>query len=317
MAGNGYCLIADPESNAWQYAVDIHEKLKERSKRFQLGRIDIKRFRDGEIKPKIGRNVRKKDCFFIHDSSKRPADWFLELALINHTLKNSSANEVVDVLPYIRFMRQDRKDESRVPLSSRVVADSIGNYADRVLTIDMHNPSTQGCYGIPVDNLHSFPTVVAYLKRKQPTLLENMVVMSTDAGGAARATAFAKRIGHEDIAIGVKKRPAAGEVGSVKVIGDVAGRDVFIIDDIIDSGNTLVTAANAARAAGAKKVYVYCTHGLFTEGTEKITKACDAIFVGDTIKQTQPGVNAISFVPLFAEAIYRVSSGPSLSALFK
>lgn len=311
-----YSIIADPESEGWEFAKKVYELLRIRSEQFELNEVKIKRFRDGEIKPKIEKNVRRKICFFIHDSSKSPKDWFLELCLINQAIKKSSALEVVDVLPYLRFSRQDRKDESRVPISARVIADVIEKYTDGVLTLDVHTPAIDGFYNIRFDNLYSFATVVKHLREKYSGIFENLVIMSPDAGGTERATAFAKMVGISDVAVGYKVRKTAGEVDDLKIMGDVKDKNVLLIDDIVDSGNTLVKAASVARAAGAKKVYAYCTHGLFTKGID-VAKNFDRFFVGDTLKQKNTeGLEVISFVPLFAEAIYRISRGESLSALY-
>jgi ribose-phosphate pyrophosphokinase len=310
-------ILADPEGKAWDLACKIHEKLKKKADKFELNKVRFQRFRDGEEKVKIENNVRKRVCFYIHDSNKPPLEWFTELCLVNHTLRNSSAQEIVDVLPYLKFSRQDRKDESRVPISARVVADVIEKYADRVLTLDVHNPSIQGFYNIPFDNLYSFPTVVKYLRENEPELIKNITVMSADTGGFARAKAFAQRLGTEKVVMGYKTREKPGEVASLKILGSVNGENVLLIDDILDSGNTLVSAATEARNQGAKKVYAYCTHGIFTLGTEKVESICDKVFIGDTIKRKENQIQTISFVDLFSEAIYRISKGESLSALFE
>jgi|SRR3989344_2572778 len=311
-------IIANPEGNAWSFALEVYKRLRVRNKKYELNEVSVKVFRDGEIKPKIKDNVRRKNCFFIHDSSLEPAEWFLQLALINEALRNSSSQEISDVLPYLRFTRQDRKDESRVPVSSRMVADVVSFYADRLLTLDVHNPSISGFYSVPFDNLYSFKTVVKYLKKKHKEFLENVVIMSPDAGGAARAQSFARRINIEEIAVGYKTRKKAGEVSDLKITGDVKGKNVLIVDDILDSGNTLIKAYNSAKKAGADKIGAYCTHGLFTEGVKKMG-CLDLLVVGDSfpnpaLKETKAEV--VSFAPLFAEAIYRINKGESLSALF-
>ncbi|MEM0465698.1 MAG: ribose-phosphate diphosphokinase [Candidatus Pacearchaeota archaeon] len=319
MAVHKCSIIANPEGYGWYYAEKIHKKLISEGYEFELNPLHIKRFKDGEIKPKIDLNVRKRNCFFIHDSSIDPTEWFTQLVLINETLKNSAAQEIINVLPYLKFSRQDRKDESRVPISAKALADTIGLYANRVLTIDVHNPSIQGFYDIPFDNLYSFPTVVNYLKDFYPHILEDIVVMSTDAGGAPRAKSFAKKLGIKDIVTGYKSREKENEVEQLRVLGDVKGKNVLIVDDLIDTGNTLVSASNAVRELGAKKIYTYCTHGLFTSGVKKISDNFDIIFIGDTVNLKEPvpdNVKIISFIPLFAEAIYRISEGESLSQLF-
>lgn len=312
-----YSIIADPNGPGWYFAQGIYDDLKSRGDEFELNEVHIKRFDDGESKPKISGNVRKKDCFFIHDSNKPPAEWLSELALINQALRKSSAGEITNVLPYFKFARQDRKDESRVPISAKVVADIIELYADKALTLDIHNNSIDGFFKIRFDNLHSFPTVIKKLKNDYPEYLENAVVMATDTGGASRANAFAKRLGIKDIVLGHKSRGEDGKIKTYKIIGEVEGKNVFMIDDIAASGGTFVDAAQAARKNGARKIYGYCTHGLFTNGSEHVLSHFDKFFVGDTLKQKEaPNMEIISMIPLFAEAIYRISKGMSLSALF-
>jgi ribose-phosphate pyrophosphokinase len=317
MGSEKFSIIADSSSSNFSFAKSIFEYLSKKSKNFEMNDINIKRFRDGEIKTKINLNIRGKSCFFIHDCSKNPAEWFLELALINQAMVKSSADEIIDVLPYLKFSRQDRKDESRVSINAQVVADLIDRNADGVLTLDVHNPAIDGFYHKRFDNLYSFKTVVEHLELKHPEIFSNLVVMSPDAGGTERANAFSRKIGGTEIAIGYKQRKVAGEVDSLRIIGDVKGKNVFLIDDMVDSGNTLIKASKAAREQGALKVYAYCTHGLFTEGVDRVVENFDLFFIGDTLIQKQhPKLEIISFASLFAEAIYRISHGESLSALF-
>ena len=320
MANNHKCaIIADPSSSGWDFASKLYEKIRDKTDKFELNKVNIKKFRDKEIKPKIELNIRNKDCYFIHDSNKDPKSWFLELCLINSAIKGSSAERIIDVLPYLRFCRQDRKDESRVPISAKVVSDVIGIYADRVLTMDVHSHQIQGFYNIPFDNLYSFPTVISNINQEDSNILDNSVIMSTDAGGASRAKSFAERAGKKEVAIGYKVRNKDGDVETLKILGEVKNKNVLILDDIVDSGTTINMAAYAARMNGANKVYGYCTHGLFTKGIEYVTKNFDTFFLGDTLYNNNPPKNTriISFVPLFAEAIYRINEGKSLSELFE
>jgi len=312
-------LIANPNGKAWEFALEIYKTLKKKSEKFHINEMHVQKFRDNEVKTKIKDNVRQKKCFFIHDSSKNPSEWFLELLLVNETLKNSSAYEVNDILPYLKFSRQDRKDESRVPISARVVADCISQYASRVITADVHSPQIQGFYRIPFDNLYTSPVIMSHLKNNHPEILENLVIMSPDAGGADRAKSFAKRMGTEYFVIGYKYRKTAGEVTEFKLLGDVNEKNVLIIDDMIDSGNSLVEASKKAKEHGSKKVYAYATHGLFSENAkEKLTKEFDRIFVSNSIpQQNYENIESVSLVDLFSEAIYRTNEGLSLSELFR
>jgi len=317
MYSGAISIIANPKGGSWKFTSEIFEILRQKGNCYELNEIDFKEFRDGEFKPKINKNIRGKCCFYMQDSNINPSRWLTEVALVNEAIVKSSAGEIIDVFPYLKFSRQDRKDESRVSISARVVADVISKYADAVITLDVHNPSIDGFYDIRFDNLYSFKIAVEHIKSKHPEILENLVVMSPDVGGSARANSFANRLGIEDIAIGAKKRKTAGEIDSLKIIGDVEGKNLILIDDLIDSGNTIIRASKVAKEQGAKKVYGYCTHGLFTEGIDKIANNLDLLFVGDTLTQKpHPKLKVISFVPLFAEAIYRISNGKSLSALF-
>lgn len=319
MNGNKSCIIADPKGNSWEFACKIQDILKKKSNDFELNELEIKRFADGEYLTKIKHNIRKRNCFYIHDANLKPSEWFTTLCMVNHTLKTSAANEIIDVMPYMRFTRQDKKDESRVPITPVLIADNAKTYIDRVMTVDVHNPSIAGFFNpVSFDNLYSFQITTDYLKEKHPEILKDVTIMSPDAGGTARARAFAKRAGTKDIAIGYKFRETAGTVSSLEVLGDVSGRNVLIVDDMIDSGGTLVKAVEAARKKGAKKVYAYATHGLFTKGINHIVDAVDGLFVGDTLKQeSHPKLHIISFAELFAEAIYRTHIGESLSELFE
>ena len=323
MSENKYSIIANPNGKTWGLACRIHDYLmSEKGVEFELRKIDTSpprySFRDGEFRPKIGKNIRKSNCFLIHDSNLEPSRWFTELCFINQALRNSSAQDIIDVLPYHRFSRQDKKDESRVPIGAKVVADAIGLYANRVLTIDVHNPAIQGFYSIPFDGLDSHPTLATQLNKNSPEILEDLVIMSPDEGGVKRARGCAEKLNIKDFAIRDKYRKVAGEVGGSRgILGDVKDKNVLIVDDILDSGGTLIKATKSCKDRGAKKVYAYCTHGLFTEGVEVFNSHLDNLYIADTLKVPDTeNIQKISIAPLLGEAIYRISVGESLSALF-
>jgi ribose-phosphate pyrophosphokinase len=322
------CVVGNVDGGYGYFIKSTYEKFKQRmgklEEEVELIGVKIKRFRDGEIKVKIEKSVREKSCFFIPDCSLTPSEWFLQLALINHALKNSSAAKIIDVIPYHYFARQDRKDESRVAINARVVADVVSLYADRVVTCDLHSPQIQGFYSIPVDNLYSFPYAIDQIVKHEDIEkdMENLVVMSPDTGGAKRAEAFLKRLAKKfnkedwmELVIGYKTRPREGEIGKYRLIGNVEGKNVLIVDDMVDSGGTLVEAEKALRAAGAKKVFAYATHGLFTEGYAKFK--LDRIFVSNTRPQDSKKVEVIDLTDLFAEAMFRIYKKQSLSNLFE
>jgi ribose-phosphate pyrophosphokinase len=317
-------IIANPEGNAWDFAVSVYNNIKEKNsgqndKKYYMNELKIKRFRDGEIKVKVRDNIRRKNCFLIHDSSLCPSEWLIHLAFANQAMRNSSADEIIDVLPYMKFTRQDRKDESRVSINSKVVTDIVELYADRILTIDSHFTQIQGFYSKPLDNLYSSKILLEHLKERHPSFLENLVVMSPDVGGTKRADAFKDRLGIRDIAIGHKHRPEEGEIDDFRVIGEVSGKNVLIVDDIVDSGNTLIIAAKELKKNDAKDVYAYCTHGIFSENArERVTQELDLMITTDSIYQPKhEKIEVIPLAGLFAEAIYRTNRGDSLSALFE
>ncbi len=336
-------LLAVQGGYGYKYAEKIYAELQKKKKgSFELNPINIDapeyRFRDGEIKPHITKNIRKRNCYFIHDSSLHPFEWFTQLALINYAMKFSSAQEIVDVMPYHLFARQDRKDESRVPISAKVVADVVGLYANRALTLDIHNPSIQGFYNVPFDGLEPDVTAIDFIRKDYKKLLGDVVVLgivdeknkkrnnalivSTDTGGGKRAKRFAKLIG-ADFVEGYKYREHAGEVEKSKILGDVSGRRVLVMDDIVDSGNTLISINHALIEAGALEVNAYLTHGLFTKGLRNVTDHFNRFYIGDTRPlPLKPGeeipsnIRIVKFAPLFAKAIYRTAEGMSLSELY-
>jgi ribose-phosphate pyrophosphokinase len=222
-------------------------------------------------------------------------------------------------MPYQRFMRQERKDESRTSITTRAIAKILNEEHNRVLTLDIHSDAIPGSFRIPYDPLYSFPTVIKYLGNEHPDILKNLVVISPDVGGGKRAEAFSKRVNGRDVVIGYKVRPNAGDVGKLR-LRKFGGRQVLIVDDILDSGGTLIEAAKAARRQGAERVYGYVTHPLFTKGYEKVVRAFDRLFIGNTVSHPclarSRKVEVISFTELFGEAIYRTNRHDSISALF-
>lgn len=301
------------------FAGKIYELIKEGDgSEFELNPVEIQNFPDGEFKPQIQKNIRGSNCFFIHDSKLDPSKWFTELCLINHALRNSSANQIVNVLPYSKFNRQDRKDQSRVPISSQVVANALNNDRTRILTVEVHNEATQGSYNIPFDSLPAFPFLIRYFKENRPEILENLVILGPDGGSIKRIERYIEKFGLEK-AIVDKYRKVTGILGeSLGLLGNVKEKNVLVYDDIGSTGNTQIKASIAAKNSGAIKVFGYCTHGIFTEGIEKILEHFDGFYVGNTIKQPNiPKLNVVSFVNPIAEAIYRIHRGYSLSELFE
>src|SRR3989344_1886534 len=322
MADESILILADPNGKAWEFAQKVYQKLNsnpKRERKYHLVEVEITKFNDGEIFTKILENVREKDCYFIHDSSMNPQDWFVSLALLNCALMRSSAGKINDVLPYIKYSRQDRMVDPRTPISARVIADIITLRANRVLTADLHNPASASNYAIPFDNLKAYPVIIKHLKEKYSEFLKNAVVVSPDLGGAVRAKSYAGRLELE-VVLTDKERKKAGAVEGMTIIGNVEGKNCIIVDDMIDTGGTVIKAAEILKQKGAEEIWAVATHGIFSkDAIEKLNNSpLNKIIVTDSIHQNTDGkIEVVSLADLFAEAIYRISHGLSVSELFK
>ena len=247
-----------------------------------------------------------------------PQDWLISLGLMNDALMRSSANKICNVMPYMKYSRQDRMVEPRTPISASFVADIINSQAYRVITTDLHNPAVQGSYKIPFDNLKAYPIIIKYLKKNYPDFLANAVLVAPDVGSAPRAESYAKRL-NLNVAIANKKR-VPGIIEEMTIIGDVEGKNAIIVDDMIDTGGTLIKAAEVLKQKGAKQIYACATHGIFSKNAkEKLNNSCfEKIFITDSLPQSNDGkIEVVSLTDLFAEAIYRISHGISVSELFE
>jgi ribose-phosphate pyrophosphokinase len=280
-----------------------------------------KRFSDMEIFVEIQENVRGEDVFVIQSTSYPTNDNLMELLIIIDALKRASARRITAVIPYFGFARQDRKVGPRTPISAKLVANLIvRSGADRVMTLDLHAGQIQGFFDIPTDNLFAAPVFVRAIKERFSK--ENTTVVSPDVGGVVRARNVAQRIG-APLAIVDKRRELPGESEVVNVIGNVAGRTCIFIDDIVDSGGTLVNAAEALMERGAREVYAYITHGVLSPGAaERVAKSAlkalvitDSIPPSDVVAQT-PNIETLTVAPLIGEAIARTANEESVSSLF-
>jgi len=322
MSEESILILADPNGRAWDFAEKIYHKLKSNKdsrREYILGKVEITKFNDGEMFVKILENVRRKTCYFIHDSSMPPQDWIFSLALINCALMRSSADKINNVLPYMKYGRQDRMTEPRTPISAKVIADIINLKACRVITTDLHNPATMSNYNIPFDNLKAYPVIINHLSENYSDFLKNAVIVSPDIGSAPRAESYARRLGLE-VAIIYKKRKKAGEIEDMTLIGEVEGKNVLIVDDMIDTAGTLCKAAEILKNKDAKEIWACATHGIFSKNArERINNSCfKKIIITDSIPQNTNGkIEIVSLVDLFAETIYRISHGLSVSELFK
>ncbi|MDO8528701.1 MAG: ribose-phosphate pyrophosphokinase [Nanoarchaeota archaeon] len=319
-------LLADPNSKAWDFACKICDYVQKTKDVFiPLRKLSVNQFRNNEIDMHVLENIRKKEVYFIHDSSKNPQEWWVELLLLKDLLLNASAESVTFVLPNMLYSRKDRKEKSRVPISARALAWSISPGLKRIITMDLHASQIQGFYpeNVPLDNLYSFPAVAKYIKENNIiSSFENLVVLSPDAGGVDRAKSFAQRLGCNSLAFIYKRRTTEGigdsrQIEETILVGDVKDKDVLIVDDIIDSGGTLCKAADLLKKSGAKKLFCYGTHGLFTNGTEELKKNFDKVMTSNTNHREGDDVTVIDVSHLFAEAIYRAQTGESISELFR
>lgn len=320
-------LLADPESRAWDFAEKIQKYIeREKGESIPLKEISIKHFKNNEIDMHILENVRKKEVYFIHDSSKNPQEWWVELLLLKDLLLSASVENVTFILPDMLYSRKDRKEKPHVPISARALAHSLSSGIKRIITMDMHASQIQGFYpeNIPLDHLYSFPEVVRHIKENHlfDYSPENLVILSPDAGGVDRAKAFAQRLGKNSLAFIYKRRAVTGvgdtrDVEEMILVGDVDGKDVLIVDDIIDSGGTLCKAAKLLKQKRAKRLFCYGTHGFFTSGTKELKECFDKIMTSNTHYKEGNDITVIDVSSLFAEAIYRAQKGESISELFR
>lgn len=318
-------LLADPNSKAWDFACKICDYIqKTKNVLIPLKKLSMNHFRNNEIDMHVLENIRKKDVYFIQDSSKNPQEWWVELLLIKDLLLNASAESVTFVLPNMLYSRKDRKEKSRVPISARALARSVSPGLKKIITMDLHASQIQGFYpeNVPLDNLYSFPAVAKYIKENNIiSSSENLTVLSPDAGGVDRAKSFAQRLDCDSLAFIYKRRTTEGtglsrQIEETILVGDVKDKDVLIVDDLIDSGGTLCKAADLLKKNGAKRLFCYGTHGLFTNGTEALTKCFDKVMTSNTNYREGNDIIVIDVSSLFAEAIYRAQTGESISELF-
>ena len=286
-----------------------------------LTKAVVRRFADMEIFVEIQENVRGSDVFILQSTSYPANDHLMELLIITDALRRASARRITAVVPYFGYARQDRKSGSRTPISAKLVANLITHAgADRVMTLDLHATQIQGFFDIPTDNLFASPVMVRDIKERFD--LANLMVVSPDVGGVMRARGLAKRI-NTPLAVIDKRRERAGESEVMNVIGDVAGYTCILIDDIVDSGGTLVNAADALLANGARDVYAYITHGVLSGGAAAriAGSRLKELVITDSIQPTEAvnksaNIRTLSIATLIAEAIGRTAAEESVSSLF-
>jgi ribose-phosphate pyrophosphokinase len=283
-----------------------------------LGLATVSRFEDGEISVKIDENIRGHDVFVVQPTHA-PADNMMSLLVMLDACRRASARRVTAVLPYYGYARQDRKDQPRVPITAKLVANLITVAgADRMMTMDLHSPQIQGFFDIPFDHLYAAPVMIEYFLRKK---LENLVVVAPDIGSVKMARAYAKRLGAE-LALVDKRRPRADAVEVMNIIGDVEGKNVVFFDDVISTGRTLCKAAEAMKANGARDVYAGATHAVLSDGAADLIESSPLreVVVTDTVPHPAERLNekftVLSVGGLLGEAIRRIHEERSLSSLF-
>ncbi len=286
-----------------------------------LGRAVVGRFSDGEVMVELLENVRGRDIFLLQSTCAPTNDNLMEVLVMVDALKRASAGRLTAALPYFGYARQDRRPRSaRVPITAKVVADLLTTVGvDRVMVMDLHADQIQGFFNIPVDNIYATPILLGDLWKQN---YDDLLVVSPDVGGVVRARAIAKRLDAE-LAIIDKRRPRANVSEVMNIIGDVSGRTCVIMDDIVDTANTLCKAAAALKEHGARKVLAYCTHPVLSGGAVARIAASeiDEMVVTDTIPLTDeakacPRIRQLSCAQLLAETMTRVSNEESVSSLF-
>jgi len=297
-----------------------HPKLAENISKYldvALSESNISKFSDGEINCQISESVRGRDVFIIQPTSAPANDNLMELLIMTDAIRRSSAKSITAVIPYFGYARQDRKAAPRVPITSKLVANLIESAGiTRVVTMDLHAGQIQGFFDIPVDNLYGSTVFIDYIKQKK---LENPIIASPDVGGVARARNMASKMGL-DLVIVDKRREKANKSEVMNIIGDVAGKDVILVDDIIDTAGTIVQAAAALKAKGATSVMACCTHGVLSgPAFDRVDQgALDELVITDTIPHSKESakVTVLSVANIFGEVIRRVYHNESVNSLF-
>jgi ribose-phosphate pyrophosphokinase len=283
----------------------------------EIADVQVNRFSDGEINVSITKSVRGNDIFIIQPTCAPTNDNLMELLIIVDAFKRSSAGTINAVIPYFGYARQDRKAAPRVPISAKLVADMLETAGvDRVITIDLHAAQIQGFFSIPVDHLLGSMIFVEYIKAKN---LKNPIIASPDIGGVARARSYAEQLGY-DLVIVDKKREKANQCEVMNIIGEVEGKDVIMLDDIVDTAGTLVKAAEILKARGATSVMACCTHGVLSgPAYERLnSEALDELVISDTIplKQSHPKITVLTASGIMAKTIKKIHDNESINVMF-
>ncbi len=291
----------------------------------QVGLCDarVERFNDGEIFVEVFENVRGEDMFIIQSTSNPANDNLMELLIMSDALRRSSAARITAVIPYFGYARQDRRTKARTPITAKLVANMlVGAGIERILTMDLHAAQIQGFFDIPVDNLYASPVFALDIMTEFKGRLDNLMVVSPDVGGVARARELAKRI-ESPLAIVDKRREKPGEIAEMTVIGDVTGKTCLIVDDMCDTAGTLCKAAEVLMENGAEEVHSYISHGVMSgPAVERVTNSVmKSLVITDTIQPSNailaaPNIRIVPTAPIFTQAILNIWNGTSVSSLF-
>ncbi|PLY07851.1 MAG: ribose-phosphate pyrophosphokinase [Arcobacter sp.] len=283
----------------------------------EIGGATIQKFSDGEISVQIHESVRGQDVFIVQPTCAPTNDHLMELLIMVDALKRSSAKSISAVIPYFGYARQDRKAAPRVPITAKLVADMLESSGiDRVITIDLHAAQIQGFFNIPVDNLYGSVLFVDHLKNKN---LKNPIIASPDIGGVARARSYADKLGY-DLVIVDKRREKANVAEVMNIIGEVEGKDVILVDDMVDTAGTLVKAAEALKSRGATSVMACCTHGVLSgPAFDRINNGTlDELIITDTIpmRGKSDKITILTGTKIIAETIRRITNNESVNSIF-
>ena len=298
-----------------QASIDIAKKIA-KSYGEELGNVVITNFSDGEFQPSYEETLRGKKVFIIQ-STPPPAETLLELLLMIDAAKRASAKEIIAILPYFGFARQDRKDKPRVPIGAKLIANLITSAgANRVMTLDLHADQIQGFFKIPVDHLFASTIFIPYIKKLK---LNNLVIASPDIGGSKRANVYAKHLKCEMV-ICYKQRKKANVIDKIKIIGDIKNKDVVIVDDMIDTAGTMAKASDLMKKNGANSVRAICTHAILSGNAyENINNSCiEELVVTDSLplKSKSEKIKVLSVAKLFADTIRNINTDKSISSQF-
>jgi len=284
----------------------------------------VERFNDGEIFVEVFENVRGEDMFILQSTSNPANDNLMELLIMCDALRRSSAARITAVIPYFGYARQDRRTKARTPITAKLVANMlVGAGIERVLTMDLHAAQIQGFFDIPVDNLYASPVFALDIRSQFAGRLDELMIVSPDVGGVARARELAKRL-NAPLSIVDKRRERAGEVAEMTVIGDVTGKTCLIVDDMCDTAGTLCKAAEVLIENGAKEVHSYISHGVMSgPAVERVSNSVmKSLVITDTIAPSEqiksaPNIRIVPTAPVFAQAILNIWNGTSVSSLFE